>query len=110
MPGAICRIPNVFTCMVIGAPRSAYSTENLRRTSQWDGHLPDESGSSFKGNGSLYRMTSTVEVRPSKAILLVDDDHLVRASVGQMLMADDYRVIEARDAHEALELWERHAA
>lgn len=54
-------------------------------------------------------MTPTVQLRSAKAILLVDDDHLVRASVGQMLMADDYRLIEACDAHEALEIWDRHA-
>jgi CheY-like chemotaxis protein len=52
-------------------------------------------------------MTTTVQARPAKAILLVDDDHLVRASVSQMLTADDYRVIEAAGAQEALEIWRR---
>jgi YesN/AraC family two-component response regulator len=51
-------------------------------------------------------MTATEQSRAGKAILLVEDDNLVRSSIRPMLAADDYQVIEAHDAAEAIGTWQ----
>jgi CheY-like chemotaxis protein len=47
-------------------------------------------------------------MQTSKSILLVDDDHQVRASISRMLIAQDYRVLEASDGDNALKMWHTH--
>ena len=48
-------------------------------------------------------MTSCTECRPA-AVLVVDDEVLVRMVIADMLTDEGYRVVEARDAQEALTL------
>ncbi len=61
--------------------------------------------SSFSHN--VYpSMTITAQAPRTKAILLVDDDDLVRKSISRMLSAENYRVLEASDAGQALEIWQ----
>jgi len=45
---------------------------------------------------------------PSGAVLVVDDDDLVRQVVRAVLEADDYTVLEAASGAEALEAVEKH--
>lgn len=53
-------------------------------------------------------MTNTAQPPCTKAILLVDDDELVRKSISRMLLAENYQVLEASDAGQALEIWQLH--
>jgi len=43
------------------------------------------------------------------SVLLVEDDQLVRGSIREMLAAEDFNVLEASSAEQALEIWQRHA-
>jgi PAS domain S-box-containing protein len=78
------------------------------------------------GQGSTFRVflpamaepvMQTVEVplteplqRGKEAILLVEDDHKVRRTVGQTLRALGYVVYEASNGQEAMTLWQKHGA
>jgi CheY-like chemotaxis protein len=53
-------------------------------------------------------MPSIEQADYSTAVLLVDDDQLVRTSISRMLVAQDYRVLEASDGEQALNIWQRH--
>lgn len=80
--------------------------------------------SSTEGRGSTFSMILPVSqepipresvepviiVRGSESILVVDDDPMVLAMVNAALTHQGYRVIEARDAREALEKFDAHAA
>jgi two-component system, cell cycle sensor histidine kinase and response regulator CckA len=48
--------------------------------------------------------------RGNETILLVEDEQRVRQTIRQCLNTLGYRVLEARTANEALELWNRHGA
>jgi two-component system, cell cycle sensor histidine kinase and response regulator CckA len=44
------------------------------------------------------------------SVLLVEDDQLVRASIRQMLAAEEFGVLEASNGEEALEIWQTNHA
>jgi CheY-like chemotaxis protein len=46
---------------------------------------------------------------PRAAVLVVDDEEMVRRLAGRMLLMLGYRVLEARDGHEAVKLLQRGA-
>ncbi|HEX6534720.1 MAG TPA: PAS domain S-box protein [Gemmatimonadaceae bacterium] len=50
------------------------------------------------------------ERRPSETVLLVEDEEAVRSSLRRLLERSGFRVVEARDGLEALEVWEREGA
>jgi len=59
--------------------------------------------------GSLStHMPALEQVDRVTSVLLVEDDHLARASIGQMLAAEEFRVLEASNGEQALEIWQSH--
>jgi DNA-binding NtrC family response regulator len=48
-----------------------------------------------------------VEPPPRAAVLVVDDEEMVRRLAARMLLLLGYRVLEARDGHEAIKLLQR---
>ncbi len=55
-------------------------------------------------------MPTLEQVDHATSVLLVEDDQLVRGSIRQMLAAEEFSVLEASSAEQALEIWqERHA-
>jgi two-component system, cell cycle sensor histidine kinase and response regulator CckA len=47
--------------------------------------------------------------RPRETLLVVDDEEMVRRLAARMLLTLGYRVLEARDGHEAMRLLQRSA-
>jgi len=59
--------------------------------------------------GSLStHMPALEQVDRVTSVLLVEDDHLARASIGQMLAAEEFSVLEASNGEQALEIWQSH--
>jgi CheY-like chemotaxis protein len=44
----------------------------------------------------------------TETILLVEDDSRVRTSIGKLLGRQGYKVVEAADGNEALDVWQSH--
>ena len=55
-------------------------------------------------------MPSIEQADSSTAVLLVEDDKLVRTSISRMLAAHEFRVLEASDGEQALDVWKRHSS
>src|SRR5690349_11094869 len=55
-------------------------------------------------------MPTLEQVEHATFVLLVEDDQLVRKSIRQMLTAEEFRVLEASSAEQALEIWQERRA
>ena len=60
--------------------------------------------------GAFPHMPMREQADRAMSVLLVEDDHLVRSSIREMLAAEEFNVLEASSGEQALEIWRQSPA